>query len=255
MNMLNLSKEESINLLNLRKEHINKLNLSKPQMNQKARVAIAVDYSGSMRSFYKDGTVQAILEKILPIALEFDDNGTLDVWLFDDYFRRMPGMNINNYYDYVQKEILDKRYHMGGTNYAPVINDIKKFYIDEEPELVPNYILFVTDGDNFDKRATTETIKEISEYPIFWQFVGIGKSEFTYLEKLDDLKDRYVDNADFFSVSNIKDFYEKDSIYEYLLNEYPNWLEYPEVKDMLTNGFKKSSEQKSSEKKRFFGLF
>ena len=250
MDMLNLSKEEYINLLNLRKDNIKKLNLSKPQMNQKARVAIAVDYSGSMRSFYKDGTVQAILEKILPIALEFDDNGTLDVWLFDDYFRRMPGMNINNYYDYVQKEILDKRYHMGGTNYAPVINDIKKFYIDEEPELVPNYILFVTDGDNFDKRATTETIKKISEYPIFWQFVGIGKSEFTYLEKLDDLKDRYVDNADFFSVSNVKDFYEKESIYEYLLNEYPNWLEYPEVKHMLTNGFKKSPE-----KKRFFGLF
>lgn len=250
MDMLNLSKEESINLLNLRKEHINKLNLSKPQMNQKARVAIALDYSGSMRNFYKDGTVQAILEKVLPIALEFDDNGTLDVWLFDDSYRRMPGMNINNYYDYVQKEILDKRYHMGGTNYAPVINDIKSFYIDEEPELVSNYILFVTDGDNFDKRATTETIKQISEYPIFWQFVGIGKSEFTYLEKLDDLKDRYVDNADFFSVSNIKDFYEKDSIYEYLLNEYPNWLEYPEVKDMLTNGFKKSPQ-----KKRFFGLF
>lgn len=230
--MLNLSKEQSLNLLNTRKQEVNLVSTSKLP-NHKARVAVVLDFSGSMRNLYREGHIQATLERILPIALQFDDNGELDVWLFDDRFRRMPSITEDNFYGYVQREIIDQRYRMGGTNYAPVISDIGKKYLDEEPSKTPNYVLFITDGNNSDKRRTTAVITELSRYPIFFQFVGIGNQEFTYLEKLDDLNTRYVDNADFFVISNPKDFYEKDGLYPFLLNEYPNWLEYPRVKEML----------------------
>lgn len=251
-NLLNLTKEESLNLLDLRKEKIVSLSLEKDVLkNHKARVALALDFSGSMRDLYQNGTVQAIIEKILPIALEFDDNGSLDVWLFDDKFRRMPEMTKDNFYGYVKSEILSKGYHMGGTNYAPVMEDIMQKYLSEEPEATPNYVIYITDGANFDKTQTNKVIREASFYPIFWQYVGIGNTEFAYLERLDDLKDRHVDNADFFSVTNIADFYEQDVIYNYLLNEYPNWLNYPKVKDMLLNNYK----METPKKKKLFGLF
>ena len=62
MEMLNLSKEQSDNLLNLRKEKIQTLCLQKPILaDTKARVSLVLDYSGSMRTMYNNGTVQAII--------------------------------------------------------------------------------------------------------------------------------------------------------------------------------------------------
>ena len=77
-NMLNLSKAESDNLLNLRKNTL-QLCLEKTNLlNTKARVAVALDFSGSMSRLYKDGSVQAVIERLLPIAVQFDDNGEMD---------------------------------------------------------------------------------------------------------------------------------------------------------------------------------
>ena len=74
------------------------------------------------------------------------------------------------------------------------------------------------------------------------------------LGKPDDLKNRYVDNADFFTVSNVSDFYERDEIYNFLLNEYPGWLENSKVKTMISSNYTRGS-QKETQKKKLFGLF
>lgn len=257
MDLLNLSKEQSLQLLDLRKQQVRAINTNKCSLvNHKARVALVFDRSGSARQYYKNGTIQAILERVFPIALEWDDNGAMDCWIFDDDFVRLPEVTMDNYYDYVDKEI--SKYKFGGTKYSPVIEDIMKKYLEEDPQSLPNYVLFITDGDNFDKRKTTESVIESANYPIFWQFVGLGTGPFDYLEKLDDMENRYVDNADFFMVSNEKDFYTNDAIYQFLLNEYPSWLENPKVKGLIENKYIKQNqnqENNNQERKKLFGLF
>ena len=82
MNYLNLTKTEADQLLDMRKDLV-KLNLEKFNLtSQPARVGFVFDDSGSMEHLFNNGTVQAILEKIFPIALNFDDNGAADSWLF-----------------------------------------------------------------------------------------------------------------------------------------------------------------------------
>ena len=221
--------ENYVEKINLSKEEVHKVCLTKkPLQNLTSRVALVLDYSGSMDWQYKNGTVQSVLEKIFPIALEFDDNGQMECWLFHDTYKRLPDVNINNINNYVKNHIL--KHSMGGTKYSVVMKDIFTRYIKEEPSKLPNYVVFITDGDCFedDKNETTNVIKTYSKYPIFWQFVGLGTSKFAYLEKLDDLTDRYVDNADFFSVEETNEI-----TYNKLLNEYPSWLENDKVKDML----------------------
>ena len=61
--------------------------------------------------------------------------------------------------------------------------------------------------------------------PIFWQFVGIGGSDYGILEELDTMKKRVVDNADFFAIDNI-DALSDEELYEKLLNEFPKWLKF-----------------------------
>ena len=228
---VSLSKEDRVAKINLAKEEVHKVSLAKPALNNlTSRVAIVLDYSMSMDRLYKDGTVQGILETALPIAMQFDDNGKLEVWIFEDRFNRLPDMDIDNFYGYVQREIIDKRYSMGGTNYAPVIRDIINKYRDEEPMNIPSYVIFITDGDNWDKDETTKVIREASHLPIFWQFIGVGSASMSYLENLDDMDGRYVDNADFFQVAKA------DQVtYDKMLDEYPVWVSDSKVKEMLSN--------------------
>lgn len=242
--MLNLSKEESLKMLDLRKEQVNMLCLEKePLQNLTSRVGVILDYSGSMSKLYNNGTVQAVLEKLFPLALQFDDNGEMELWIFDDHFHRLDNITKDNYYGYIENNVLNK-YHMGCTEYAPVLKDVYQKYMLEEPANLPNYIIFITDGDNSDKPAATRVITELSKYPIFIQFIGIGKSKFNYLEQLDSMDGRYVDNANFFKIDDINNKKDED-LYKELLKEYPTWLEYPQVKTMIS--------EKSSNNQDIFG--
>ena len=233
---VNLSKEDTIKKINLAKEEVHTVRLSKkPLINQTVYGALVLDFSGSMRNLYKDGTVQSVIEKALPIAMEFDNDGEMEFWLFDDGFRRLPNITLENVYGYVEREIIGK-YHMGGTCYAPVMKDVLKQYIKKTSkglfrkaeEKLPEYVLFITDGNNSDKANTDSIIKEASKHPIFWQFVGIGNDDFQYLRKLDDMSGRYVDNADFFAVYNTENI-----TYNRLFDEFPNWLMNEKVKQMF----------------------
>lgn len=251
---ISLTKEQSLVRLEKRTKEVSevvKVNLTKHNLSPdtKARVAFVIDISGSMTSAYRNGYVQEIVEKIFPIAVNFDDNTEMDVWIFEDGFKRMPAMNKANYYGYVQREILDKNCRFGGTSYAPVLKDVAKYYLEEKPEPSPVYVIFITDGDNFDKSETTNVVKDLSNYPIFLQFVGVGGAGFDYLEQLDDMGGRYVDNADFFE-ANFDDFSKENNLYQKLLQEYPSWLANDKVKTMIQSNFRREPK-----KKGLFGLF
>lgn len=207
--------------LNLRKKTL-VISLEKKNINGvKARVVSVMDRSGSMQGLFKDGTVQDTMERIFPLALKFDDDGELDSYIFETGFTPLEPVTLNNYYNY-QETVMDS-HEWGLTNYAPVMKDIVERYSKYTD--MPTYVLFFTDGDNGnnDKRETTELMKEISGFPIFWQFVGLGTANMDYLEKLDDMPGRTVDNADFFRIKNVGEVTD-EWLYNKLLDEFPGWL-------------------------------
>lgn len=191
----------------------------------RAKVAVVMDYSGSMSSLYRSGAIQEVLTRLMPLALRFDDNGELDVWLFHHHYYRVESMNLNNFENYVKDEITSKNYRMGTTSYAPVLEDVLRKYFVEDAATsnIPTFVVFITDGANDDKRATNEIIKESSYKNIFIQFVGIGNERFEYLERLDDLTGRPVDNTGFIKVSDMARLSD-EQLFDLLLDQYPDWL-------------------------------
>lgn len=161
----------------------------------------------------------------------------MEFWIFDDGFHRLESINMDNYYGYIEKNVY-KKYHMGCTCYAPVLKDIQKKYIKEEPAKMPNCVIFITDGNNSDVAETTKIIREMSSDPIFIQFVGIGNQRFSFLERLDNLGGRVVDNANFFPIRDINELEDRE-LYNLLLKEYPQWLGYQQVKVMIEKQGKK----------------
>lgn len=175
--------QENLNtvLINMSKD--NKIDMTK----HVARVALAMDYSGSMSNLFRNGSVQETVSRLLPIALRFDDNGELESWLFSNGSERLAAVTKDNYSTYVRKVMNKANMSMGGTNYAPVLKEMVSYYKDIEPSEVPAFIIFITDGENWDTNETNKIVKELSNYNMFVQFIGIGDESFNYLRSLDHM--------------------------------------------------------------------
>ncbi len=189
----------------------------------RARVFVVIDRSGSMSQLYRSGAVQEVLTRLLPLALKFDDNGELEVYVFNNRCTQLAPMTLENYESYVQDEILAKHYGpSGGTSYSPVVEETIDIYNDGSP--YPAFGIFITDGENDDRRATDSAIRKSSKYKIFYQFVGIGYESFQYLRALDDLDGRSVDNTAFVKVTDFAQL-DDDQLFDKLLEQYPQWLQ------------------------------
>ena len=195
-----------------------------------ARVGLVLDISGSMSSRYRDGTVQDIVNKTLPLAVQFDDDGELDCWYYGSRFKRMSSVNMQNYTSAVPSDWEDLMSNLGYGNDEPkVMQDVIKEY---KSGRLPAYVLFITDGGVGSAGQIKKLMKEASYYPIFWQFVGVGGSSYGVLEKLDTMDDRYVDNANFFALDDFKTV-SNSELYDRLLKEFPLWLNEIRRKGMI----------------------
>ena len=212
-----------MNTIDLQKKSVRIILEKKKLTGVQARVGLVLDITGSMRKMYKDGTVQKVVERILAIASQFDDDGMLDVWVYDHEFTRLAPVSEEDFVGYVNREILENDdVHKFGRNDEPlVMQDVMEKYLLKEPSKLPAYVVFINDGGC--KKTIKPLIISSSDKPIFWQFVGIGDGNFDFLKKLDEMDGRFVDNANFFQVEDIENVSD-EQLYDSLLNELPEWL-------------------------------
>ncbi|MFD0331233.1 VWA domain-containing protein [Streptacidiphilus monticola] len=239
-----------------------------------ARVALCLDISGSMHTLYRSGKVQALVERVLALGLRFDDNGEVDVFLFGTGGHEAGSVGAGSYQGWTQSMLQRNRLEPG-TNYAAAMQLIRRHYFGSDgprhqpfADQQPVYVMFVTDGHTTSEQPTRQQVLSSSYEPLFWQFMGIGKSSrsvdapqaqqpaadagkggrfgrrfraaaanwgdgtFRFLEELDDLPGRFLDNADFFAVqdpANLSD----EQLYDLMTAEYPNWLKQAHGRGLL----------------------
>jgi stress response protein SCP2 len=189
-----------------------------------ARVALVLDASGSMSRQYSSGRVQEVVERILPLAVHFDDDGALDCWAFANRELPLAPVTLDNVAGYIAREqggVRQWNRSIGGSNHEPsVIRSVIDAY---RTSTLPAYVIFISDGGVGNAAEIKRLLIEASALPIFWQFVGIGGSGYGVLQKLDTLPGRAVDNANFFALDDLHSVSEAE-LYERLLGEFPDWL-------------------------------
>lgn len=214
--------------------------------NQKAQVVLCMDFSGSMGTLYRNGYVQDVLERIVPVSMQFDDDQKFQLYLFHDRAIKLPlEVGVDNVAGIVNRDILPK-YNMGGTEYAPPIHMIKADYCTGTAKKgvfgfgaktgdkmkTPVYVIFITDGENGDKSEAEEALKDISHHGVFFQFIGIGDASFNFLRKLDDLSGRFLDNANFLHIESLGSLSD-EQLYSKLLVEFPGWVPQARAKGLI----------------------
>lgn len=225
-------KEEKISGIDLKKKAATIVLEKKKLTGVSARVGVVLDISGSMRKLYNEGVVQDVVERVLAVASQFDDDGELDVWVYDNEFSRLPAATEATFMGYVEKNILSNSgVHKFGRNDEPkVMEDVIRKYTKQDPSGEPVFFVFINDGGC--KPGIKKFVVESSNQPIFWQFVGIGDSNFDVLRKLDTMEGRIVDNANFFHLDDISQVSDEE-LYDQLLNEFPMWLKEAKAKGIL----------------------
>lgn len=218
-----------------------------------ARVALVLDASGSMNWQYNNGDVQKIVNRLMPLAINFDDDGSFECWAFAQLTTQLDDVtltNVNNFVNQTYGGWRDWRVGQRWNDEIPAIQAVIDYYYPNRPQNaqkvgffdklqqhfqppktpnvktqngLPVYVLFISDGGVGSSRKMQKILTECANLPIFWQFVGVGGKDYGVLEKLDSMTGRVIDNCGFFQLDNITSVSD-DRLYELLLDEFPQWL-------------------------------
>lgn len=192
---------------------------------QRAAIYLVLDRSGSMRPFYRDGSMQHLAEQALGLSVNLDDDGVVPVVFFSTGVDGIADLSLDSYEDRIGA-LHDSMGRLGRTNYHVAMQAVIDHYVQTGSK-DPALVLFQTDGAPTSRRAAEELLCSAAQLPIFWQFIGFGNDEFRFLRKLDELPvpaKRCVDNAGFFAAGPHPRALSDDEVYEGITAEFPSWL-------------------------------
>jgi len=185
-------------------------------------VRLVLDRSGSMQDEYQSGLVQLVLDRVAALAFLLDPDRRLPVTLFHNHAFKAPDLTEANLDGYVRNQL--SGFSWGMTEYAPPLKLLLDDTREPGPAALPTIVIFITDGENSDRRETISVVQQISKQsPMLIKFIGLdtnGSAAFPFLEELDNLKSSDVvrDAVDFFRWdSRVSD----EKLYDLIFNEIP----------------------------------
>jgi hypothetical protein len=184
---------------------------------QRAAVYLVLDHSGSMMNFYRDGSVQKLAEQALGLSANLDDDGIVPLVYFGSHVSQAGDVRLDSYQGIINRS--HQTVSWGSTNYAAAIDYIVDLHGDSP---TPGLVIFQTDGEPDSRPAAQDALREASRSPLHFAFVGFG-NHVGFLQKLDDLRGRAVDNASFFHARDphrVSD----EQLYDGITHEYAGWL-------------------------------
>ncbi|MFB7939684.1 VWA domain-containing protein [Streptomyces sp. NPDC004779] len=195
---------------------------------QRVAVYLVVDYSGSMKPYYRDGSVQALADRVLGLSAQLDDDGRVPVVFFSTDVDAETEIRLDDHQGRVER-IVAGLGHMGKTSYHLAMDAVIDHYLDSGAT-APALVVFQTDGGPINRLAAERYVCKAARLPIFWQFVGFGdpgSKQFDFLRRLDELavpERRCVDNSGFFHAGREPGRVADSELYDRLVAEFPRWL-------------------------------
>jgi hypothetical protein len=209
-----------------------------------ARVVLILDASGSMSFLYSKGVVADVVERMAAVAAQLDDDGVMQAWTFASPAARLPDLTLGELPEWLSLHVrvgelsLFRRSKKPRKGLLPgqvdmpsvgIQNEEQKAiaavrtYVREHPAVDPTLVLFFSDGGVYRNKEIEQELRDAVEGPIFWQFVGLGRSNYGVLERFDTLPGRRVDDVGFFAVDDIGGVPDPD-LYDRLLSQFPAWM-------------------------------
>lgn len=200
------------------------------------QVKMQLDVSSSFEGAFRRGTINELVNRLIPLAMRFDDNGSLEAYAFSTRAVKTRDITAADFDSYVNNKFLKDAGSIlwNGTNYAPALkllaDDIKpsavasaksflgKLFSTKKNEPapssdVPNFVMFITDGDCFDETEAERQLEQFAESKTYIQFIGVGHG-FNFLKRMAS-RFPHVGFVNFTNLDNTPD----QEMYEQLLDK------------------------------------
>ena len=188
---------------------------------QRAAVYLILDHDWAMKELYESFAVQAFAERVLALAVNLDDDGTVPVIFSSGNEPFMEEIRLDNYRGRIGQ--LHTQVDWGWGNVGSAMRAAVDHY-QESGAGDPAFVIVQVGDEPWDKSEFRSLLQNTASLGVFWLFVGFGRGKLAFFKNLNASTAARFTNVAFYEASKNPGAVPGEKFYVGLVDAFGAWM-------------------------------